>query len=279
MSMQNFIPTVWAAGINRELERNCVFVEDCNRKYEGQVKRRGDTVKILGVGRPTIKTIGRDKANESISAPEELEDNSQIMTINQLSYYNYRVGDIDKAQANEEYDAAIKGETSEALSNEVDKYIASLVMSSGVAKLNSSASQVTASNVLSMIDDAQQALFENDVSGNTQIIIDASPKFCKLLRQSLYNKDTDNSDLLLKQNVVAMYGKIKIKMSNNVHKTSDGADNIMIRTQRAIAFAQPLTHVEAYRPENYFADAIKGYILYDAKVVRPKEIININVKY
>jgi hypothetical protein len=53
----------------------------------------------------------------------------------------------------------------------------------------------------------------------------------------------------------------------------------MIRAKRAIAFAQPLTHTEAYRPEKKFADAVKGFILYGAKVVRPKEIININVKY
>lgn len=53
----------------------------------------------------------------------------------------------------------------------------------------------------------------------------------------------------------------------------------MIRTQRAIAYANPLTHTEAYRPEKKFADAVKGYILFDAKVVRPKEVLNINVKY
>ena len=69
-------------------------------------------------------------------------------------------------------------------------------------------------------------------------------------------------------------------MSNNVHKTNAGAvDNIMIRTQRAVAFAKPLTHTEPYRPEKKFADAVKGFILFDAKVVRPKEILNINVKY
>lgn len=77
-----------------------------------------------------------------------------------------------------------------------------------------------------------------------------------------------------------MYGKVVIKLSNNVKKTDDGGtDNIMIRTQRAVAFAKPLTHTEPYRPEKKFADAVKGFILFDAKVVRPKEIYNINVKY
>ena len=77
-----------------------------------------------------------------------------------------------------------------------------------------------------------------------------------------------------------MYGNVTVKLSNNVAKSDDGAtDNIMIRTKRAIAFVNPLTHTEAYRPEKSFADAVKGYALFDGKVVRPKEIININVKY
>ena len=51
MSYANFIPTVWNEQIDRELERLCVFVEDCNRKYEGKVKEKGESVKILGVGK------------------------------------------------------------------------------------------------------------------------------------------------------------------------------------------------------------------------------------
>ena len=84
----------------------------------------------------------------------------------------------------------------------------------------------------------------------------------------------------LKNGKIGMYGNVTVKLSNNVAKTEGGdVDNIMIRTKRAIAFVNPLTHTEAYRPEKSFADAVKGYALFDGKVVRPKEIININVKY
>ena len=38
MSYNNFVPTVWRENIERELERNMVFAEDCNRDYEGDVK-------------------------------------------------------------------------------------------------------------------------------------------------------------------------------------------------------------------------------------------------
>ena len=68
MAYANFIPTVWNEGIMRELERLCVFAEDCNRKYEGDVKQKGDTVKILGVGKPTIRTLDKAGRNGNIAA-------------------------------------------------------------------------------------------------------------------------------------------------------------------------------------------------------------------
>lgn len=279
MAYQNFIPAVWSEGINRELERLCVFVEDCNRSYEGSVKKKGESVTILGVGKPTIKSIAKASRNNDIDAPEEIEDTSVIMYINQIRYFNYMVGDIDKAQAVNGVMEALELETSEGLADEVDKYVASFAVDSSVAKLYASATTVTKDNILGTLDSAIQKLYENDVKATTKIVVTISPRFYTLFKQAYIDKDTNNSEMM-KNGRVAKYGNVIVKMSNNVHKTDSGAtDNIMIRTQRAIAFAKPLTHTEAYRPEKKFADAVKGFILFDAKVVRPKEVININVKY
>jgi hypothetical protein len=279
MAYANFIPSVWNEGINRELERLCVFVEDCNRQYEGSVKKKGESVTILGVGKPTIKSLAKANRNNDIDAPEEIEDTSVIMYINQIRYFNYMVGDIDKAQAVNGVMDALEQETSEGLADEVDKYVASFAVDSSVAKLYSAATTVTKDNILGVLDQAIQKLYENDVKATTKIVVTISPRFYTLFKQAYIDKDTDNSEML-KNGRVAKYGNVIVKMSNNVHKTDSGAtDNIMIRTQRAIAFAKPLTHTEPYRPEKKFADAVKGFILFDAKVVRPKEVININVKY
>lgn len=279
MAYANFIPSVWNEGINRELERLCVFVEDCNRQYEGSVKKKGESVTILGVGKPTIKSLAKANRNNDIDAPEEIEDTSVIMYINQIRYFNYMVGDIDKAQAVNGVMDALEQETSEGLADEVDKYVASFAVDSSVAKLYSTATTVTKDNILGVLDLAIQKLYENDVKATTKIVVTISPRFYTLFKQAYIDKDTDNSEML-KNGRVAKYGNVIVKMSNNVHKTDSGAtDNIMIRTQRAIAFAKPLTHTEPYRPEKKFADAVKGFILFDAKVVRPKEVININVKY
>ena len=279
MSFKNFIPSVWASSINRELERAHVFVEDCNRQYEGLVSEKGDSVHILGVGKPTIKSIERKNANGEIDAAEEIEDTSVILNINQIRYFNYMVGDIDKAQSENGVMDALSQETSEGLANEMDKYIANMAIGKDVVKLTAAAQKADKDNVLDILDDAIMKLQENDVSIASGIVVTVSPRFYKLFKQAYIGKDTNNSEEL-KNGKIAMYGSVTIKLSNNVAKTEDGAvDNIMIRTKRAIAFVNPLTHTEAYRPEKRFADAVKGYVLFDGKVVRPKEIININVKY
>lgn len=279
MAYSNFIPSVWAESINRELERACVFVEDCNRQYEGLVASKGDSVHILGVGKPTIKSLDRENASGEIDAAEEIEDTSVILNINQIRYFNYMVGDIDKAQAVGGLMDTLSAETSEGLANEMDKFISGMATDSSVTKLTENATVVTKDNVLDILDDAIMKLQENDVSMASGITVTVSPRFYKLFKQAYISKDTDNSDFL-KNGKVAMYGNVAVKLSNNVAKSEEGAvDNIMIRTKRAIAFVNPLTHTEAYRPEKTFADAVKGYVLFDGKVVRPKEIININVKY
>ena len=242
-------------------------------------RARGEAVKILGVGKPTIHSIVKENRNNAIEAAEEIEDTSVILYINQIAYFNYKVGDIDKAQAVDGVMSALQEETSEALANEVDQYIANLAQAKEAIKLSSTATQVTADNILATFDSAIQKLYENDVKPTTKIVATVSPRFYTILKRAYTELDTNNSDMM-KHGKVGMYGNVTIKMSNNVSKSSDGTtDFIMLRTQRAIAFAKPLTHTEAYRPEQSFADAVKGFILYDAKIVRPKEMVVMNVKY
>jgi len=279
MAYSNFIPSVWAESINRELERACVFMEDCNRQYEGDVSSKGDSVHILGVGKPTIKSLSRDNASGQIEDAEEISDSSVILNIEQIRYFNYMVGDIDKAQAVGGLMDTLSAETSEALANEMDKYIAAMATSGDVERISGTPMLVTKDNVLEILDDAIQKLQENDVNMASGVTVTVTPRFYKLFKQAYTSKDTNNSEFL-QNGKVAMYGNVTVKLSNNVAKTDDGAtDNIMVRTKRAIAFVNPLTHTEAYRPEKSFADAVKGYVLFDGRVVRPKEILNINVKY
>lgn len=279
MAYTNFIPTVWNEAIDRDLEGTYVFADDCYKEYEGKISKKGESIIIPGIGKPTIKTIGRKEASKDIDGPEEVDDTGIIMIIDQMSYFNYMVGDVDKAQAIGGVMDALQKETTEGLADEVDKYISGKVLDSNVPKLKEEDTLVTKDNVLDLIDQALVKLYQNNVKTSTYISLTISPRFWRLFKQAYVDLDTNNS-AMIKNGKVAMYGNVTVKMSNNVKTSNSGnTDNIMLRTRKAIAFAKPLTHTEAYRPEKKFADAVKGFILYDAKVTRPKEIVNINVKY
>ena len=291
MSYANFIPAVWEAGINRDLERKCVFVEDCHRKYEGSVSRMGESVTITGIGRPTIRTLAKTDRNGEIATPETVESTSIMMPINQIAYYNYEIGDIDKAQAMDGVVEALQEETTEGLANHVDRYSASLALDEDAKVLGSvkgvagAAANQYEKNVLDLLDEMQEALLTNDVADITEIVVTVDPKFFTRFRKEYRTADTDNSQIL-KNGKVYYYNGMKIKVSNNLaHRTVsiNGVDcncsTIMARTKRAIAFVKPLTHTEAYRPEKKFVDAVKGFVLFDARIVRPKELFVYNVAY
>lgn len=150
MSYANFVPKIWAKAIERELERKLVFAEDCNRQYEGDVKQMGDTVKILGVGKPTISK----QKGGSIILPdaENVEDTSVEMQINTVAYFNFLVDDIDKRQAVGGLMDALNTEATQELASEMDKDIAALAGTRDAKKLYSDYKAVNADNVLGTLD-------------------------------------------------------------------------------------------------------------------------------
>lgn len=278
MSYQNFIPTVWAEGIERQLTQLNVFVEDCHREYEGKVKNLGEAVKINGVGRPSVHKISRENRNSDIPAVETLEDYSILMPINQMLVINYKIDDIDEAQAKDGIMAALQGETSEALNDEIDSYVANLALDKTIAKIDYSTKKISEDTVLTALDDAYKALLKNNVKTTTKVVATVDIDFYFHFKNKYLKLATDNV-AEFKNGKVGTYNTMTIKMSNNVAKDTNGISHIMVRTTRAVAFARPFTHLEAYRPEKGFADAIKGYTIFDAKIIRPKEIVVIKAAY
>ncbi len=273
MAYQNFIPEVWVDAIQRDLERNHIFVGDCNQQYTGSVKKRGDSVRILGVGKPTITTLGA-KDFKGLEAPETVEDSSTLMYIDQMSYFNYGVGDIDEIQSVDGVMEALNKEASEGIADAQDKFVAAMAADKQAVKLTNAPVELTKDNILEYLDLGLQKLYENDVKRSTKIIININPAIETIFKQAYIAKDTDNSDILA-NGAHYKYGGAYIKVSNNLHKNGENAA-IMFRTQRAIAFACPKIHIEPYRIEKDFMDAVKGYALYGGKLVRPKELVVLN---
>jgi len=273
MSYANFKAKVWAKAIDRDLERVCVFAENTNQQYSGEIKGIGDTVRIIGVGKPTVSTHTLSSGKLTLSTAEEIADTSVSLVVDKAAYFNYGVEDIDAAQGAGKVMSVLNQESSEEVANVIDKAIADLAKEKvGVQKYSNSNTVVTNQNILSVLDGCQQKLFENDVNPSTRVTITLPPAVYTVFRQAYEKLDTDNS-AMLKNGKVATYANMDIKMSNNVAKNSSDHFLVQVKTDRAIALAMGDSHVEPYRPEQSFTDAVKGFKLFGCKIVRPKEMV------
>lgn len=266
MSYQNFKPTFWSKYIQAELERNCTLADWCNTKFEGEAKK-GERVKILGLGKPTI---GDYIPGKEIAPPEAVSDESMFLEITEAKYFNISVNDVDKAQA-------INGIMEKNLENAAkefaiirDKHVANLAPKASYA--TKTVTSITDGTVAKkLIDEAILTLRENDVPTNMEVVIEVPWFMYNLFRDNLVELKTNN-DKLLEKGIISMYDGCYVRPSNNLHIDKDGAYYGMVRTHDAIAFASGIDKVEAYRPHNGFDDAVKGLNTFGAKIVRPKEL-------
>lgn len=270
MAYGNFKPTVWSKYIQHELEQKAILSEWCNKKFEGEAKHN-KTVKVLGVGKPTIGNYTGAK----IGAPETLEDTSVFLTIDQAKFFNFMVDDVDRAQSIPGLMEALMQEATRAMAQERDKYVASMALNAGTK--SASVTQVdSAADAKAAIDEGILALREYDVDSSMDVVIEIPWFVYNYFRDSLVELKTDN-DELLKKGIIGMYDGCYVRPTNNIYKSSTDY-YAMIRTKNAIAFAGGIDEVEAYRPEELFSDAIKGLNTFGAKVVRPKELFAMRVK-
>lgn len=272
MSYANFKAKIWSKAIDRELERLCVFAENTNQKYSGEIKGIGDTVRILGVGKPTVSTHNLKDGKLTLSTAEEVADESVSLVVDKAAYFNYGVDDIDKAQGASGVLPILNEEASEGVANQIDCAIANLAKDKAAIKHSANNTVITTENVLSVLDACQQKLFEHDVTPSTNITVTIPPWFFTIFRQAFEHLDTDNSEML-KNGKVAKYAGMTIKMSNNVATNASGHSLVQVKTDRAIALAMGDAHTEPYRPEGSFTDAVKGFKLYGCKIVRPREMV------
>lgn len=271
MSYANFKPRFWAKEIQHELERKCILVPDCNTKFEGQV-RKGESVKILGVG-PV--TIGDYVPGVPIGMPEQPADTSVFLSINQAKFFNFSIDDIDKAQTLPGLMDAYLKEATRGMRVERDKYVG-MIAALGAGAINK-ATITTAAQAKKAVDEGIDWLRANDVAIDDEIILAVNPYFYRLLRDYLVEAKTSN-DTLLKNGVIGSYDGVTVKLTNNLYTDGDGYSYPFLRTPESVAFAGGIDKVEAYNPEQQFEDAIKGLNTYDSKVLRPKEVYAIGAK-
>ena len=269
MAITNFISTVWSETLLGALDKRYVGVANCNRAYEGDIRECGAVVKICGVG---DVSVGDYTKNTDMSAPQTLDDRLCELVIDQAKYFNFQIDDIDRAQSSPRLMSEAMRVAAAALANTADAYVYSLYGDAGKTLKHEA---VTADNVMDLLISARTALYAAGVSDMSDAVIEVSPEIAALILKAKIALSSDIGEAM-EAGCLGSVGGCRIFVSSNIVK-EDGSGVTMhkclARTRRAVAFAEQLSEIDAYRPEKRFADAVKGLHLYGAKVVHPEEMI------
>ena len=305
MPYANFIASVEAKKLLTERDKHLILADHCTREWEGEIEKQGDSITVKGLGRATIYKIdkngnyvagavgngsvagsGKDVIHKGIPKPEEIKGYERKFEVNQIALFNFMVGDIDKQQSSEKgIIAKTRPKAAQDIAAQQDEHVRDVIVSNknciltgsdfqsnGVAKAVKLSSKTTASsgyiNILDFIDEVVMQLRQNNVQDSEQLFGEASPAFIRRLKTALRNIDTDNSEIVRGRKVTS-YNGIHFYMSN-VMMADKNTDYCFIRTGNSVAFFDPLTKIKPYEPEGSFAEALKGFNLYDAGVIDEK---------
>jgi len=267
MAVQYFQPEIWSARLLSSLKKATVFGSLTTREYEGEIRDSGDTVRITSISRPTIGTY--TKGSTTVT-PEQLTDAQRSLLINQSKYFAFEVDDIDYRQSvsggallNEAADEAAYG-----LADAADQYIAGLY--GDITNTISTTSITSATLAVDGIADLMVKLDEANVPKAGRYVV-VPPWYHGLLVQSdiLAPVNTSGSTETLREGLVGRLFGFDVFVSNNCVLITGDDYAVQAGVPGAIAFAEQIVKVEAFRPQDSFSDALKGLHVYGAKVIRP----------
>ena len=296
MSLNNFIPQLWAGTILAAYRKNLVYANVVNRDYQGTIQQMGDTVKINAIGDITISNYTKDT---DMNPPQALTDAQTMLTISQAKYYNFEIDDIDQAQAQ----PAVMGEAAAwagfRAKDTIDQFIASFYTDAIAANLigtsvsfvtpvvptqaNIGAGTTTYDYLVQLCQFLDQQYVPDDGSRwcvvppwvRTLLTQDIrwtsfnTPAAVGVIQGSLKQAGGNGNAYIGMINNMATYVSVNAPHLGGTVGIAGSQDVVIAGHANALSFALGIAKTEAYRPPYRFADALKGLFLYGAKTVRP----------
>lgn len=268
----NFIPTVWAARLLLALEKALVYGQTgvVNRDYEGEIKQKGDSVKIGTIGPITIGNYTKD----TDMAVQILDDADQMLSITQQRYFNFTYDDIDNAQqAVATMDAAMQ-KAAYGLKDIADSFIAANYVNApadtGVGTDGAPIAALTANLAYKLLVDLGVKLDERNVPSDGRFVIIPPFFHGALLQDDRFVKTGGaRAEERVVNGRVGEAAGFTVLKSNNVPNTAGTKYKIIAGHPMAYSYAEQISKVETYRVEKQFANGVKGLHVYGGRLVMP----------
>ncbi|WP_416565058.1 phage capsid protein [Nocardia testacea] len=262
-----------------------------NRKYEGTIRQKGDTVHVSTIGDPTVNPY--DKTTDLVV--EDLSDDETAMTIDQGDYFAFRVNDVDELQSAVNFEDPATARAGYKLQNQVDLFLYGLLRAGVLAGNQMGRITVTdgepekaTAGQLSMYRVAvalREKLDRKAVTKNGRYLAIPPELLSPLLLDERFvhaDKLGGNGNAPLLNGTVGRMAGFDILESNNINKVGGSGANkddyvIVAGVSEALSFANQLSNVETIRDQKRFADIIRGVNIYGGKVFRPEGLASASV--
>ena len=284
-------PTIWSGRLLRHLDDAKVFSQLLTRQYEGEIRNRGDSVRILTPG--TVDVNDYTKYSTSVTS-QQVRVDAVVLVVDQAKYFSFRMEDIDRIQQQPKlFDEFVKRAAIDLAEN-VDNNLATVIVN-GVASANQLGVKTVGTgagddDMYEIMVDLGRLLDTNNVprAGRWLVI---PPEAAALLYKDarFVSFGTDANRRMLeggnKGNIGSpTNGKLNIEaagftlyMSNNL---TSGTGTIAVGgVPSAVAYAEQLRKVEQKRRDDDFADEFRGLLLFGRKTLDANRLVSVDLSF
>jgi hypothetical protein len=274
MSTSAFIAEIWDAEVMRTLEDNLVARKIC-RNYSNKVKDVGDVIHFNGLSDPTVSSYTGTVTYETpVSGTNSL-------SVDQFNYYGFDIKDIDEAMQSIDTENSQAARAGYKLRQACDTYLMSLYSGADSSNVVTDATCDTAT-IISDIGLLWQYLNQNNVpDGQMWLTI---PGWVKLKLMEAGIKFSINEGINGKGGISWAKSELgfDIYVTNQVYNSGTFTAPVsycMAGSYNAIGFAEAAVKSEVLRAETAFANHVRGYQIFGAKVLKPKELAYATLTY
>ncbi len=288
----DFIPEVWSGTLLVKFYEGTCLSEISNTDYAGEIKEKGDVVKIRTV--PDINIFDHEKgATFSLQHPESP---SVELEINKAKGFAFAIDDVDAYQT----DLPLLNAWSEDASSQMDEEIeendvfaniyadahasnkgATAGARSGDIDLGATGSPVvmTKADILDTIVDCKTVLSENKAPKDMRWGVIPVWMAGMIMKSDLKDASlAGDGTSIMRNGRIGIIAQFTLYESNLLTTATDGGytcTHAMFGQKKALCFAAQFTKVKHIEPSLSFEEGVKGLNVYGYKVLKSQALVDL----
>jgi hypothetical protein len=291
----NWVPAVYSQKVQKFFRRASVVEDITNTDYAGEIENFGDTVNIVKEPSITVSDYARGQTVNT----QTLADDKLQLTVDQGSYFAFKVDDIEERQSHVNFEALATSSGAYALKKNYDFNVLKAIYdgaSTSAGNTGTDGSPIDGDAAVDTLTDimsaAKTVLDGNDVPEENRWFV-APPAFYQQLRKAgakVVDQSVmaDGSASSMRNGMITdrpLFG-FRMYTTNAIAVSSGSAANksfgsagsnehaFLYGHQGAVCTANHIAKTELIRDPDSFSDIVRGLHVFGRKVLRTEAVFS-----